>query len=236
MIEETAIVIGASGLIGSHLVEELLKDAHFVTVRVLVRKKIELNHPKLEQIIVDFNDIHDYTSKFGKGHSIFCCIGTTTKKVNRNINAYRKIDIDIPVNAARIGIAKNFSKYLVVSSAGANANSKNFYLKLKGELENSLKEFSFHSISIFRPGQLLGKRNEDRKGEALLQNTTKFFSFFLFGDLKKYHSIKAGDVAKAMIAESKQLHSGVHILEYKEMMKLINLTTSDPHQLLKPHS
>lgn len=221
MNEHTAVVIGASGLIGSHLVEQMLQDGYYDSVRILVRRKLPFSHLKLQQEIVNFDDPDDFKNKFGKGDSIFCCVGTTLKKVKGDIKAYEKIDVDIPATAARIGIEKGFRKYLVISSVGANPNSKNFYLGLKGKMENSLKEFSYDTISIFRPGQLLGERNEYRRGEKILQATTKFMSHLLFGSLKKYHSIAAKDVAKAMIAESKKAERGIHILEYDEMMQLI---------------
>jgi uncharacterized protein YbjT (DUF2867 family) len=221
MNEQAAVIIGASGLIGNELLEQMLQDDHFATVRVLVRKKLRLDHPKLQQEIVDFNSITDYTNKFGKGDSIFCCIGTTQKKVKGDKAEYEKIDHDIPVNAAQIGSASGFKNFLIVSSVGADPSSSNFYLQLKGKTENDIKRFAFESISFFRPSMLLGKRNESRPFENLLQGGISFISSFLFGSLIKYHSIKARDVAAAMIAESKQKKSGIHILDYKEMMKLI---------------
>lgn len=222
MNERTAVVIGASGLIGSHLVDALFQDDYFDFIRILVRKKLPLQHSKLHQEIVNFDDINDLTEKFGFGDVIFCCVGTTTKKVNGDRDTYKKIDLDIPLNAAQIGIAKGFKKFLIISSVGANASSKNFYLKLKGDLESKLREFPFHRISIFRPGQLLGKRNEYRRGEKYLQAATSFLSIFLSGKLKKYHSIDASDVAKAMLAECKKEESGIFILEYPEMKILLH--------------
>ena len=221
MNEQKAVVIGASGLIGSHLVEQMLQDDSFTGIRLLVRKKLSFDHPKLQQQVIDFNDINDYSIKFGEGDTIFCCVGATNKKVKGDLAAYAKVDFDIPVNAARIGASKNFKRFLIVSSVGADKNSGNFYLKLKGRTEEALKKFKFDSISIFRPGQLLGKRNEHRRGEKILQASTKFLSRLLFGSLKKYHSIKAEDVARSMIAESKEAKTGIHILEYKEMITLI---------------
>ena len=128
--------------------------------------------------------------------------------------AYEKIDFDIPVNAARIGIAKNYKKFLVVSSAGANENSSNFYLKLKGKTENAIRQFAFQSICFFRPSTLLGERKELRRGEKILQTGMKVLSLLLFGSLKKYHAINARDVARAMVKESKQNNPGVHYFEY----------------------
>ena len=221
MNEQTAVIIGASGLIGSYLVEEMLKDDYFGIVRVLVRRGLAFNHPKLQQELVDFNDINDYTNKLGKGDIIFCCIGTTQKKVKGDRAAYEKIDHDIPVNAARIGSTQGYKKFLIVSSVGADPSSTNFYLQLKGKTENAVKQFAFDTISIFRPSMLLGKRKERRPAEKIGQVLMQVFSFMLIGSLNKYHPIKARDVAKAMVAESKQTQPGIHIPEYKEIMKLI---------------
>jgi len=220
MNEQAAVVIGASGLIGNFVVQSLLKDEAFKTVRILIRKKINIIHPKLQQQIVDFNDINDYMEKLGFGDVIFCCIGTTQKKVKGDKNLYEKIDFDIPVNAARIGIENKFKQFLIVSAIGANEDSSNFYLKLKGKTENTLKQFSFQSISIFRPSVLLGNRKEIRPGEKIMQVIMKLISFLLIGSLKKYRAIDASKVAKAMVNQSKKNESGIHILDYTEMMKL----------------
>ncbi len=218
---QTAVVLGATGLIGNLLVEELLKDNYFSCVRILIRKPPVLNHPKLQQEIVNFDEDNDFTEKFGEGDVIFCCIGTTQKQVKGDNEAYKKIDFDIPVNAARIGVLKKFKKYLLVSSVGANANSSNFYLHLKGKVENTIRQFTFESISFFRPSMLLGKRNKLRHGDTVLQLLMKIFSMFLFGPLKKYHAIEAKDVAKAMIAESKRDSTGVNIYEYEQIKRSI---------------
>lgn len=221
MNELTAVVIGASGLIGGHIVDELLKDHAFSQVRVLVRKQLPVIHDKLQQEVADFNNTDDYREKFGNGDIIFSCIGTTQKKVKGNNTMYEKIDFDIPVNAAKIGVSKNYRKFLIVSSVGANENSSNFYLKLKGKTENAISKFEFESICFFRPSMLLGERKELRRGEKILQVTMKFISLLLFGKLKKYRAINAADVAMAMVAESKQNDPGIHYFEYKEIFNLL---------------
>ena len=222
MNEQTAIVIGATGLIGHVVVEVLLKDPAFRTVRILVREKTGLSHLKLEEKIVNFNDIDDFSNKFGRGDVIFSCVGTTQKKVHGDKIAYKKVDFDIPVNAAKIGIANGFKKYMLVSSVGANATSKNFYLKLKGETEDALKEFSFESIGFFQPSILLGERNERRSGEQFAKMLMRTFSKLLIGGYKKYRAIDAKDVAAAMVNESKMQNPGVHSFEYAAIMKIAN--------------
>ncbi len=223
MNQQTAVIIGATGLTGNLLVEELLKDADFKTIRILVRRLVKIIHPKLQQQIVNFDNLNDYTDKFSEGDIIFCCIGTTQEKVKNDKTAYEKIDFDIPVNAARIGISKKFKKYLIVSAIGANENSSNFYLKLKGKTENALKKFPFESISIFRPSILLGERKEFRLGEKIAQVIMEIFFFLFFGLLRKYHPIDASNVAKAMIKQSKNNEPGVHYLEYNEIVNLVQV-------------
>jgi uncharacterized protein YbjT (DUF2867 family) len=221
MKELTAVVIGATGLTGSLLVEELIKDSDFKTVRTLVRTPADINHPKLEQRIVNFNDLNDYTQKLGEGDIIFCCIGTTQKKVHKDKNAYKKVDYDIPVNAADIGIAKGFKQFLIVSAIGANENSSNFYLNLKGKTENKIRQFPFVSIGIFQPSILNGNRKENRIVERIAQTAMDLLSFLLLGPLKKSRAIGANNVAKAMLQASKKQTPGIHYYQYADMMHLV---------------
>jgi uncharacterized protein YbjT (DUF2867 family) len=220
MDEQTAVVIGATGLTGNLVVGELLKDNNFKTVRVLVRRNINIIHPKLQQEIVNFNDIDDYTRKFGEGEVIFCCIGTTQKKVKGDKILYKKIDYDIPVNAATIGIPKGYKKFLIISSIGANENSSNFYLRLKGKTENALKEFPFFSLSIFQPSIINGNRNENRIGEIIAQTVMDILSFLFIGPLKKYRAIGANKIARAMVQASKLKKRGVGYYRHDEIMEL----------------
>lgn len=227
MNELTAVVIGATGLTGNLVVEELIKDTNFKLVRVLVRKPIIKIHPKIEQQIVDFSDFDDYEKKFGNGDVIFCCVGTTQKKVNGDKILYEKIDHDIPVNAAKIGIAHGFKKFLIVSAVGANENSSNFYLKLKGKTENSLKKFPFESLGIFQPSLLNGNRKENRTGEKIAQVLMDILSFLLLGPLQKYKAIGADNLARAMVYESKQKKAGTHYYQYPEMMDMARELIND---------
>jgi uncharacterized protein YbjT (DUF2867 family) len=220
MNELKAVVIGATGLTGNLILEELLKDDTFKAVRILVRNPVKISHPKLQQEIVDFNDIDDYTQKFGEGDVIFCCIGTTKKKVKGDKAAYTKIDFDIPVNTARIGVSKGFKQFQIVSAVGANENSSNFYLQLKGKTENALKQFHYRGIGIFQPSILNGNRKEKRMGEQIIQTIMDLISMFLLGPLEKYRAIGANNVAKAMVNESKHQNTGVHYYRYAEIMDL----------------
>jgi uncharacterized protein YbjT (DUF2867 family) len=219
----TAVVIGATGLIGSHLVNQLRADPFFDRVRLLLRKWEGPSDSRLEIVEVNFQDLPSLEKAIGEGDIVFCAIGTTMKKVKGDKTAYRKIDYDIPVNVATISQRRGYKKFLLVSAVSANSKSSNFYLKLKGEVEDSLKGSGFESMHIFRPSLLLGKRNEKRPGESLAQLLGPLFSFLLLGSLSKYKPVKASDVAKAMIAASKTTQKGCIVHEYDSIMKLIHV-------------
>jgi uncharacterized protein YbjT (DUF2867 family) len=221
MQSQTAVVIGASGLTGSYVLNHLLDDPYFTSVHILVRRPLNMQHPKLKESIVDFNDLTDFKQHLSPADCLFCCIGTTTKKVKGDKEAYRKVDYDIPVNAAKIAVSKGFSKYLLVSAIGADARASNFYLKLKGEVEDVISLMAFRSIHIFQPSILLGKRNEFRLGEMIGKGIIKALSFFLIGSLSKFKPVNAEDVARAMIAAAKSSVEGTRTYRYNEMMNTI---------------
>jgi uncharacterized protein YbjT (DUF2867 family) len=221
MYRKTAVVLGATGLIGQHLVQELLQNEFFSKVRILVRRPLKLNHPKADVQVVNFNDEKDIAARIDIGDVIFCCIGTTRKKVKGNRTEYRKVDYDIPIITARLGIQHGFNQFLIVSAIGANPLAANFYLQLKGCIEEDVTALPFESIHIFRPSILLGKREEFRPGENIGKAFVKAISFLLLGGWRKYRPIPAADVAKAMVAAANKEIAGVHMYEYDEMQNLI---------------
>lgn len=215
----TAVVLGATGLICQQVVQQLLNDPAFSKIRILVRRQVELSHPKLEVELVNFIDLADYRKKLGTGDCIFCCIGTTNKQVKGDKAAYRKIDFDIAVNAAKLGKEAGFTDYLLVSAVGANATSSNFYLKLKGEVENAIAAISFQSFHAFRPSMLFGKRAEFRLAEIIGKPVMQALSVLLVGGLRKYRAIEGSAVAKAMVAQAKSGKKGMFVHHYEDMMK-----------------
>src|SRR5205814_7754749 len=130
MSVKTATLIGATGLIGGELLNLVLKDDYFQTVRILIRRPFNLVHPRLEKKIVDFNDSDSLLVAIDNSDVVFCAVGTTQKKVKGNKEAYRKVDYDIPVKAARFCKMTGCETFVLVSSVGANSKSNNFYLKL----------------------------------------------------------------------------------------------------------
>ncbi len=225
MRDGIAIVIGATGQTGELLAEKLMQDNDFAKVRVLVRKVIgnAKKNPKLESVIVNFSDLAAIKKAIGNGTAIFSCIGTTMKNVKNDKQLYRSIDYDINVNCARLGYENGFSKFVLMSAIGANPGSSNFYLKLKGEIEQAIAAVPFESVHIMQPSMLLGIRKEKRTGEVFAKGISKAISFLLVGGLQKYKPIESAIVAEAMIAASKLSVKGVNRYMYAEMMKLISL-------------
>ena len=215
----TATLVGATGLIGSHLLQALLKDAYFDTIRILVRRPTDITHPKLEKKIVDFNDSDSLLVALSNSDVLFCAIGTTQKKVKGDKDAYRKIDFDIPVKLARFCNMTGCEKFILVSSAGANSRSMNFYQRLKGETDDSVKEAGPKTIHIMRPSLLLGDRKEFRFGENIGKAVMTTLSFLI---PDKYKAIQASDVAKVMLALAKKNDEGFFIHENTEITHLSN--------------
>lgn len=215
----TAVVLGATGLVGEQLVQQLLNDPDFSKVRILVRRPVELSHSKLETEIVNFDNLVEYRKKLNHGDCIFCCIGTTTKKVRGDKKAYYKIDVEIPLNAAKMGKDAGFTRYLLVSAVGADAHSKNFYLRLKGEVEREIGALNFSSFHVFRPSMLYGNRKEFRLAELIGKGVMKGLSGLFAGKLKKFKGIDVADVAQAMVTAAKSEGRGMFVHHYNDMVK-----------------
>jgi len=210
----TATLVGATGLIGSFLLEELLNDPYFDSVRVLIRRPFDITHPKLEKKIIDFNDSDSLLVALSNSDVVFCSIGTTNKKVKGDKEAYRKIDFDIPVKVARLCKMTGCEKFILVSSAGANSKSRNFYQRLKEETEEAVKSVGLKTVHIMRPSLLLGERKEFRLGENIGKALMTSFSFLIPAT---YKAIQGKDVAKVMLALAKKNDEGAFVHENREI-------------------
>lgn len=213
----TAVVLGSTGLIGSKLVDLLILDDSFSKVRLLVRQQIDKNNTKVECSKVNFQDAEQFRATIGKGDCLFCCTGTTLRQVKGDKVLYRQVDYNIPVDAARFSVENGFKKFLLVSSVGANADSSNFYLQMKGTVERDISMLPFDSIHVFQPSILLGARNEFRLGESVGKIVMQFFSVALLGSLRKYKPINAAQVARAMLIAAKSDFRGMKIWKHDEM-------------------
>jgi uncharacterized protein YbjT (DUF2867 family) len=207
--DKTALVFGASGLIGGHVTQFLLLHPAYAKVVVFVRKPLRLEHPKLEQHPVDFDKPESF-SHLVKGDDIFCCLGTTMAKAGSKA-AFYKVDFTYPFQAAQMAAKNGVGQYLLVSSVGADPKSRFFYSRVKGELEAALRKLDFWSLHIFQPSVLLGERNENRWGEQVAGKIGKVFDRLTGGLLTKYRPIEADVVAKAMVSAAQGLKPGVHV-------------------------
>src|SRR5687768_6436896 len=152
-MSKTAVLIGATGLTGNYLLQELLNDPFYATIKILIRRPLDINNSKLEKKIVDFNDSDSVLIAISNSDAVFCAVGTTQKNVKGDKEAYRKVDFDIPVKAARFCKMTGCEKFVLVSAVGANSTSGNFYLKLKGEVEDAVKEVGLDSVHILQPSR-----------------------------------------------------------------------------------
>ncbi|MFV0192107.1 NAD-dependent epimerase/dehydratase family protein [Empedobacter falsenii] len=220
-MNKTALILGSTGLIGSLLLEKLLNDPNYSKVITIVRKPQQINHPKLVEIVTDFNsqiNLDDIETI----DSIFSCLGTTRKKTP-DLNAYRKIEIDIPVQFAQLGNKKGLTKFHYISSVGANATTSNFYLKMKGEAEKALLHENVKQLFLYRPSLLIGNRVEYRLAENISAKILPLFNPFLVGNLSKYKSIEAEKVAQALLENDLHITSEkVSVLYYNEIMNSKN--------------
>jgi uncharacterized protein YbjT (DUF2867 family) len=208
---QTAIVIGATGLTGSHLVNQLLQSKAFDKVKVLVRAATLKERPGLESVVVDFSDEASLAAAL-HGDALFCCIGTTIRKAGSQEN-FREVDFNIPIRCATLAKRQGVRQFLLISSVGANARSRNFYLRTKGETEQAVEKLGFPSLHLFRPSLLLGSRTEFRLGERIAQWLIQVFYFLLQGKWRKYRGVKVSTLAKAMLKAALKGEEGTHIYE-----------------------
>jgi uncharacterized protein YbjT (DUF2867 family) len=217
MSGKTITIIGVTGLTGSHVYELAKPDKNIETIRLIVRRPFQQTDKKTEVKLIDFADPESFKLAIDGSDIVFCCIGTTRKKVKGDMAAYQKVDYDIAVNAARFCKETGCKNFVLVSSVGASSKSNNFYLKLKGEVEDAVQKTGLTSVHIMRPSILLGARNESRLLEGIGKAVMTTFSFLIPG---KYKPIHAKDVAKAMLAAAKKNVEGVFVYEYREIKKM----------------
>ena len=194
---KTAIILGATGLTGGLVLEKLLKDRRYDSVKLFSRSTAGINHPKIEEHLIDLFELEKYAESF-TADEVYCNIGTTKSKTP-NEEVYRKIDYGIPVAAAKLAKKNNIEKFLVISALGADADSKMFYNKTKGEMERDVLKAEVPETYIFQPSLIAGDRKEKRTFEALGKHVMKFLNYLMIGPLKKYQSIHPETIAKAMI-------------------------------------
>ena len=207
-MNKTALIAGASGLTGGYLLNLLLESPEYSSVIAYVRKSSGLTHPKLKEIVVDWETLQEPVA----AEDIFCCLGTTIKKAGSQ-EAFRRVDYNYPLQLAQLQYRGGSQQFLLVSAMGADAKSSIFYSRVKGELENALQSIGYKSLLIFRPSFIAGPRKESRTGEKIGLAIFSILSPLFIGPLKKYAPIQAEHIARAMLRTAQKNEQGTKLYD-----------------------
>ena len=210
-----AVLFGGTGLTGNHILNLLNNDSYFKSVLVVSRKKITHSSKKISNKVINFSEPTEIESCIKKDTIVFSCIGTTQAQVKGDKKKYKEIDFDITLNIANSCKKLNAKKFLFISSGGAKSSNSNFYLKLKGEIEDAVIKTNNNSLFILKPSLLIGKRKNSRFIESIGQAIMPLFSYLLPQSIK---AVKASTVAKCMLELSKSELNGINIIENKKIL------------------
>lgn len=217
MEDKNALIVGATGLIGSELLQILKNHPYYQKVYVLTRRPLDISHERVVEIVASFDEIK--VDDLPQVDDIYCCLGTTMKKAGSK-EAFRRVDFHYPVKVAEMGKGKGAQQYLLVTAMGADKKSRFFYNQVKGEVEEAIAGLGYKALHIFRPSLLLGDRNESRTGERMGQVVMQTVSPIMLGGLKKYRPIQGKNVAEAMFIAAKQNLNGPHLFESEKIKVL----------------
>ena len=208
MAQKSALLLGATGLTGGHLLYLLLESEEYHTIYIYVRRTLGLQNPKLKEIIIDYNSYEGTVD----ADTVFCCLGTTIK-IAKTKEAFKKVDQDYPVKIAQLQFNAGSKRFLVISAMGAASDSLFFYSRVKAEMEKLLSNIGYPKLFIFRPAIITGERNENRSGEKIATGIFEILNYILIGPLKKYQSVSAKAIASCKLSYScnNQVHGRVII-------------------------
>lgn len=195
MPQKSALLLGATGLTGGHLLNLLLESEDYHTVYVYSRKPLGIQNAKLKEVIIDFDT---YVGTV-EADNVFCCLGTTIK-VAKTKEAFKKVDLEYPIKFAQLQFAAGSKRFLVISAMGAAEDSFIFYSRVKAEMEKLLSNIGYPKLLIFRPALITGERKEHRAGEKIAAGINEVLNYVLVGPLKKYQSVSAKAIASCMIS------------------------------------
>ncbi len=196
MDAQKSLVVGSTGLVGKEVINELASKG--IPVRALSRIDLNSSNPYLENIKVNFDRLDEYKEHFREVNDVYICLGTTISKAGSQ-EAFQKVDIEYCLETAKQALNAGVKNLSLITSIGADSSSSNFYLKTKGIIEDKISQLDFQSISIHRPGLLIGSRKEMRLAELIGQKIHPAINLLLLGNLSKYKSIKVEMLARAMV-------------------------------------
>lgn len=211
MNKRSALIFGASGMVGNELLHLLISDSNYASVVSIGRREIELQHPKFKQVVIDFDKIDSQELHFS-GKDVYCCLGTTIKKAGSK-DVFRKIDFEYVAKIAALAKKNKVENFAVISSLGVTDKPRGLYLKTKADMEAAVKKLNFTRTFILRPSLLLGKRTEKRRGEQWGEIILRIVSPLLIRSLKKYRGVSSRRVAKKMIDLMLQNEKGIFVVE-----------------------
>ncbi|HEX2081320.1 MAG TPA: NAD(P)H-binding protein [Longimicrobium sp.] len=214
----SALLLGATGLVGGRVLDLLLDDPAFGRVVVLGRRTVDREHPGLEQHAADLGRVEEHADLF-RVDDVFCCLGTTIRTAGSQ-EAFRRVDHDYVVDSARVAAAAGARRYLLVTAAGADRRSRFFYNRVKGDAEEGVRAQPFEGVVILRPSLILGPRAERRPAEALAQRVAPALAPLLVGPLRRYRAVEADAVARAMVRLAKERPRGVRVVENDEILQI----------------
>lgn len=218
MKKKSALLIGATGLVGREVLQYLCEREEYAAIQVIARNSISFTHPKLHVLVKELELVEEGDLEIVD--DFFCCLGTTIKKAGTK-EAFELVDVEYPVKLAALAKKRGALHMLVISAIGANINSNVFYSQAKGKMEKYVTEIGLKRLSIFRPSLLVGEREEFRFGERIGEVVLNILSPFLIGPLKKYRAIDAKQVALSMVATALKENSPVvQVIASHQMMKI----------------
>lgn len=217
-MSKAAVIAGSSGLVGTELLHQLCASKAYSRIVLLVRRPSGFIHPKVSEVIVDFDHIDNFAEQI-RGDVFFSCLGSTRKKTPDK-RQYYQIDHDYPLAMARIAANNGMRQFHLISAIGANPASANFYLKLKGETDRDIAALPFDSVHIYRPSFLAGKREEQRLGEKIGLAVFRVLNPLMIGGLRQYRSIDVKNVAAAMTRQSLKDKEGIYYYPSDEIQRI----------------
>lgn len=220
-MNKSALITGATGLVGKALLEQLLASNYYEKIIVLTRRQIAVADKRIQVVVVDFDELYEQASGISAQH-YYCCLGTTIKKAGSK-EAFYKVDFTYQLELAKMAQKDPaFEQFHIVSAVGANPNSVIYYNNVKGQLEEALKTLELKSLHIYQPSLLLGDRDEFRLFEEVAKGFSKVLSFFTIGSRgRRFFAIEATKVAEAMLLCAKKGEAGIHVYSSRKIEQMV---------------
>jgi uncharacterized protein YbjT (DUF2867 family) len=224
-MSRTALLLGGTGLVGAHCLDQLLADSRYSRVTALIRRplsRVDESGGRLDARVVDFDRLAEQWDFAAT--DVYCCLGTT---MNSSREMFQRVDHDYPVEAARLAHDAGAQRLAIVSAVGANPQSRISLLRVKGETERDIAALGYNCVEIFQPATLLGDRTKPRPGQGIANAVGPVAARVMVGPLARFRPVSSADVARAMIAALQLDRPGVHSSTSKEIMALA--TTAEKH-------